>query len=141
MAQRPWSTRFVRSGPAGIKVSYSVPPGYRAVIKSVIFATTDGGGGVATAECAGALICIWTAPGPNTQLAASMSQVAYAGELISVFVSKSNMWASAAGYLLQDAAPGEGPQGDLSYERVLEAAPLPIGEVQGVAFVDDPAAA
>lgn len=98
-----YSTRFLLAIGAG-NVSYTVPPGKRAVIKCFTIANGGGSTQFATLVIAGASAWIASVPGNSAQASPGLGVVVNAGEVMTVAHGAAQMYSTVSGYLL-DATP------------------------------------
>lgn len=128
---------------SGVWVAYTVPVGYRAVVKSIA--------GVQGASAAGNIICslngvniyVYPAPGQIGASYVATSQVAYANEVIRGYTANSNMSLVVSGYLLHDDGTGPRWQDQTSIEIAEKPQQLPDKELdvlptRGGARIDRP---
>ncbi len=115
---KPYTQRFILFGGGGGQAAYTVPPGYRAVVRS--FTTYNSG--TTLNSCAlwlGGHPVVALTPGANSGAAIACHIVAYGGEDLTVTYDPSSSSGSVAGYIFVDP---EGPIGKQSEPDV----PLPL---------------
>lgn len=111
MAPRPWSERFLLMTVPATWVSYTVPAGYRAVVRSITCVSAGTGALVQVAAAGGNLLYHVFQAGETTRNY-DLRAVLYQHEAIMAYVSPLNTHAYISGYLFEDAsgltsAPGD----------------------------------
>jgi hypothetical protein len=97
-----YSTRFLAGEAISGTLSYTVPAGYRAVVKEVDGLTTAASSTFVGVQVAGIWIYSQTNPGGSAQVVAWRGMyVAYAGEEITIATSQSAA-GGVNGYLFED---------------------------------------
>ncbi len=122
MAAPTYSERFTH-GNVAATVTYTVPAGYRAVVRSVsgVNARNDATGYVVV--MVGGIRCVQRYPAVGESLALEMRQVCYAGETITQITSLTNIDVAVSGYLLKDPSGAKGPPGGMTVRELPEVRP------------------
>jgi len=97
-----YSTRFIRTSVATTWMTYTVPAGKRAVVKSISASNSTAAAGTAYVNVAGTAVMNVALQAKIYSEALAMAHVAYAGETISGYLSGPNMSLVVSGYLLDD---------------------------------------
>lgn len=124
----PWpiySETFVYCVGAGVEVSYQVPDGYRAVVKSICARSYGAGAGL-NVKVHGRIVCVFNFPAANTTQNLELMVVAYQRQTISAFTSSADVGVHVSGYLFKDETEAVGPLGEVTVAYVGDAPrPLP----------------
>jgi hypothetical protein len=100
-----YSERFVEVGGVGVTKSYVVPNGKRAVVRGLAYGCYLSTGSLVWLGVNGMWPYLVRIPGDTGGGFQDMRAVAYAGELITIASSGSQVWAHCAGYLFDDTEP------------------------------------
>lgn len=117
-----YSTRFILHTGGGVTLTYVVPNGKVAVIKSVSAYNGSGSAANFSLLLKGTGIWVASVPGGGGGFATNLMIVAYAGESIGMFFAGTPAGAQASGYLL-DQLPGRSAA---ALEVVAEDPPPPL---------------
>jgi len=112
----PYSVTFCRNWVAGAWVIYTVPAGYRAVVRWAGSSVQATGGVITDVAISGRYIAHLVPPAAWRSAIVELMAVAYAGETIELFnqAVAANSWVS--GYLLREVASGHAAYGPVALE-------------------------
>ena len=102
MAQPIYSERFLSVNEANAWHFYTVPSGHRAVLRNIMFSTTQGAGSQVLAAAAGVLIALLVFPATYDFRSIDCRVVVYAGETLGGFSDSSSSHVTMSGYLFSD---------------------------------------
>jgi hypothetical protein len=111
-----YSERFLALTTPGAWLTYLVPAGRRAIVRNVIATNTNPVAGHVYVKIAAVAVAWITFPAAVQSQSVDLYQVAYAGELISVYAEIAQVHCSVSGYLLTDGTGRTGPPGGTSTE-------------------------
>lgn len=126
----PWpvySETFVRSIAADLWTAYTVPAGYRAVVKFVSVTNPASGSPVIHVEVAQTHLIYIALQVASPQLHQACFAVAYSGQVIRALSVGIRADINVSGYLLRDPVTAMSDPPEVTRERLEEAAPLPAG--------------
>jgi hypothetical protein len=116
VAKAPYSVRFLQTRGANKSVTYTVPSGYRAVVRcisAVNFSTTESNYALFVA---GTAVVFWLSRTAFSTDRADLRIVAYAGEQLKITIEGPDIAVHMSGYLLEDppaaARAGAGEAGE-----------------------------
>lgn len=119
-APRVYSVRFLAGAGAGWRY-YTVPTGYRAVVRSISSAVWDPNPSWQSVSIAGVSVWFDETQAPHTCRVVDLRQVAYAGEQLGGYCAAASASICVSGYLFQDT----GGAGELQPDAVGEDPPQP----------------
>lgn len=125
-----YSVRFLLATGNGIVVTYTVPAGHRAVVRSVLATNEQATASYFYVQLNG--FSIWAADLPAARRSVDLEcrLVAAAGERIGVYTVGPEIRVAVSGYLFVDTGAGSEVQGEVTRERVEEVQPLPVRAVE-----------
>lgn len=104
-----YSERFlVQNAPLAWK-NYRIPSGHRAIVKSVTVSSDAAAGGPVHLYLAGYPLIIASAPVGIASLSYAIYGVAYAGDLLSIYIEPARTYAQVSGYLFVDPSGATAP--------------------------------
>lgn len=110
-----YSERFVSSSTPGIWIGWYVPPGYRAIVRSINAVNNSANPSTFAVYIAETAAWVRSVPGLETATPAGLHLVAYAGERVQCFCAVAGQTVSVHGFLLsaggQLASAGK-PEGE-----------------------------
>ncbi|RPJ53869.1 MAG: hypothetical protein EHM24_32400 [Acidobacteria bacterium] len=111
MANTPYSVRFLKVRDYAGTSYVVIPPGTRAVLRSLEVSSPSGAGGVMQCQVAGVVVFHHEFLAGHPFVHADLRAVAYEGETIAFYMSLSSMHGYASGYLFGDpGGPGTSAQ-------------------------------
>lgn len=106
MASQPYSVRFLLMSIDKLWVTYTVPPGKRAVVKTISMVNGLDTESIVMAYVAGILVVQRHLPAHETEMNSGLHLVAYAGEDIGGYLNEAGGGLIASGFLFDDTAAG-----------------------------------
>jgi hypothetical protein len=103
----PWpvyTERLITTAVTGVWVPYTVPGGMRAIIKSCMGMCAAGAPGKVHVVCANEYVAAFALPELYTSRHADLLHVAYAGDVVRVFIEGTAGAAAVNGWVLADAS-------------------------------------
>jgi hypothetical protein len=97
-----YTTRFLQVSGTIATIAYTVPAGYRAVVRSVSAVNYSGGANTYAVSLNGLALMYASLPGPQSEAQRDLRQAAYPGEQISVVLGHTAMAITVTGYLFQN---------------------------------------
>jgi len=124
VAQPVYSERFINAGPAAGTYQWTVPAGYRAVIKFI--AHTNFAAATAGMNCKVASKPFFYSelPGSTYNRFSEVRGVAYAGEIVEVVLDHANTYAHVSGFLFAAGVAQVAIEGEY-FEEILLPVPDP----------------
>lgn len=125
MPARIYSTTFMRAASVGATYTYTVPAGFRAVIKSIDAVGFSPGGGFFYVTVNGVYIAYQQIQAAYSTFHSAPMVVAYAGQQIACLVTGQLIHCTISGYLFVESALSRGRIPEVEVEEVATPAPLP----------------
>lgn len=120
-----YSEQFLGATGAAVETAYWVPPGKRAVIRSVVATCNEPEGAYFWVYLAGMPIYARSFQAQREGVSVDMRQVAYGGQSIKAYTSTASVFVAVAGYLFDDPTLAADAPGEVTRIRVDRTTPLP----------------
>jgi hypothetical protein len=125
MSFAPYSVTFCRNWVANAWVIYTVPAGYRAVVRWAGSSNAATAGVITNVAISGRYVCHLVPPAAWRTAVQELMVVAYAGETIELFNQAVASMSWVSGYLLREVASQAGSYGPVALELDKRPEPLP----------------
>jgi len=120
-----YSERFFTANGIAVETAYWVPSGKRAIVRSVVAANTQSEAGYWFFYVAGNPTYYRAYQALPQGDSVDMRVVAYGGQSIKVYTSAAALYVTVSGYLFEDPAMADAPEGDVSRTELDHATLLP----------------
>lgn len=117
MAGRPYSERLLHAFGEAIWTSYTVPAGYRAVVKSVVLVNNSGAAAQIGVFMAGRPFYIAVLQAYSAAASPAMTVAVYSGESLDAYTDLLTTVVTVGGFVFEDPTGAEAPPGTTARTR------------------------